>query len=173
VPAWGDRSAGRRPLYRGREGPRLSRLARWLVPPTAALCALTAAGCSYRLSSLIPRNDAGTETTGSIGRPGNPPKQEADATLPPELDLAYARAAAADVLSRGGRDSSVPWENPQTGAGGNITPLAVSYNEGGSTCRDFLASYVHGEAEAWLKGEACRTGGGKWEVKSLTPLKRG
>jgi len=173
VPACDDRNAGRPPLYRGRGGIRLSRTLRWLVPPAAALCALTAAGCSYRLSSLTPRNDAGTETTGSIGRAGSQSKQEVAATLPPEFDLAYARAAAAEVLARGGRDSSVPWENPQTGAGGNITPLAVAYDEGGSTCRDFLASYVHGEAEAWLKGEACRTDGGKWEVKSLTPLKRG
>jgi surface antigen len=56
---------------------------------------------------------------------------------------------------------------------GNITPLAVSYTEGTFTCRDFLASYVRGQTEAWLQGEACRTGHGKWEVKSLTSLNRG
>ncbi len=75
------------------------------------------------------------------------------------------------MLARGGKDASVPWENPQTGAGGNITPLATSYNEGIFTCRDFLASYVKGESQSWLQGEACRTRLGKWEVKSLTPLK--
>ena len=48
------------------------------------------------------------------------------------------------MLARGGKDASVPWQNPQTGAGGNITPLATSYSEGGLPCRDFLASYVHG-----------------------------
>ena len=92
---------------------------------------------------------------------------------PQEVDLVYARAVAADALARSGKDDSVPWHNPNTGAGGNITPLAVSYTEGTFTCRDFLASYVRGQTEAWLQGEACRTGHGKWEVKSLTPLNRG
>ena len=44
---------------------------------------------------------------------------------------------------------------------------------GASTCRDFLASYVLGQAQAWLQGEACRTPHGTWEVKSLRPLKQG
>ena len=96
-----------------------------------------------------------------------------EAAPPAEVDLVYARAVAADALARSGKDDSVPWHNPNTGAGGNITPLAVSYTEGTFTCRDFLASYVRGQTEAWLKGEACRTGHGKWEVKSLTPLNRG
>ncbi len=51
----------------------------------------------------------------------------------------------------------MPWQNPQTGAGGNITPLATSYSEGGLSCRDFLASYVHGGSQDWLQGAACRT----------------
>ena len=58
----------------------------------------------------------------------------------------------------------MPWQNPQTGAGGNITPLATSYSEGGLPCRDFLASYVHGAAQDWLQGAACRTASGAWEV---------
>ena len=80
-----------------------------------------------------------------------------NAAAPSEVDLAYARAVAADVLARGGKDASVPWENPHTGAGGNITPLAASYSEGAFTCRDFLASYVRGQAQDWLQGAACRT----------------
>jgi len=109
------------------------------------------------------------EQTGALGRP----QQQAEAVPPPEVDLVYARAVAADALARSGKDDSVPWHNPNTGAGGNITPLAVSYTAGTFTCRDFLASYVRGQTEAWLQGEACRTGHGKWEVKSLTPLNRG
>ena len=92
---------------------------------------------------------------------------------PSEADLAYARAVAADVVGRGAKDSSIPWENPNTGAGGNITPLTASYNDGSLTCRDFLASYVRGPAQAWLQGEACRTSHGKWEVRSLRPFKQG
>lgn len=102
------------------------------------------------------------ETTGSIAAP-----------LPPEGDLAFARAAASDVLSRGGKDSSSAWENPQTGARGTVTPIASAYNQDGRTCRDFLASYVREGAESWLQGEACRAGkSSKWEVRKLTPWKR-
>ena len=85
-----------------------------------------------------------------------------------ELDLAYARAEA---LSRSSRDASLPWQNPRSGAGGNITPLATSYSEAGMDCRDFLASYMHGDAQDWLEGAACRTASGRWEVRRLKPLK--
>ena len=71
---------------------------------------------------------------------------------PADEDLAYARAAASDVLASGGKDASVPWRNPQSGASGNITPLDTSYSEDGHPCRDFLASYVHGPAQDWLQG---------------------
>jgi surface antigen len=78
-------------------------------------------------------------------------------------------------LARGSKDASVkdesvPWENPQTGAGGNITPLATAYSEGGLPCRDFFASYMHGGSHDWLQGAACRDVHGIWEVKRLKPL---
>ncbi len=112
------------------------------------------------------------QPTGSLARPTAPPPAHlGDAVPPSQLDLAYARAAASDVLARGTKDSSVPWQNPQTGAGGNITPLASSYTERGLPCRDFLASYVHGGSQDWLEGAGCRTSGGTWEVKRLKPLK--
>jgi surface antigen len=88
-----------------------------------------------------------------------------------ELDLAYARAAAAEALSRGSRDASLPWQNPHSGARGNITPLATSYSEAGMACRDFLASYMHGDSQDWLEGAACRSVGGTWEIRRLKPLK--
>jgi hypothetical protein len=137
----------------------------------AVLCAVAAAGCSYRLASLVSKDETDVAETGSINRPGDQTAL-ADAAQSSEFDLAFARAAASNVLASGGTDSSVPWENPQTGASGNITPLATAYTEGGLPCRDFLASYVHGGSEDWLHGAACRTSRGKWEVKSLKPLKR-
>jgi surface antigen len=118
---------------------------------------------------MFSKNDSDRQPTGSIARRDG--QSAATATPPSEIDLAYARAAASDVLARGARDSSVPWQNPQSGAGGNITPLATAYNEGGLSCRDFLASYVHGGSQDWLQGAACRTASGAWEVRRLTPLK--
>jgi surface antigen len=137
------------------------------------LVALPAAGCSYRLDSIFPERQADIDQTGSTGKSGQPPGAANSSAALAEVDLAYARATAAEALARGGRDISVPWENPHTGAGGNITPLAASYTAGSATCRDFLASYARGQEQSWLHGEACRSAHGAWEVKSLKPLKQG
>ncbi len=137
------------------------------------LSALAVSGCSYRLSSLGSKDDGDPPTTGSITAPAAPAVAVSAVSPRAEVDLAYARAAASDALARGSKDASVPWENPQTGAGGNITPLATSYTEGGLPCRDFLASYIHGGSQDWLQGAACRTMAGAWEVRRLKPLNRG
>jgi surface antigen len=121
------------------------------------LCGLATGGCTYQLNSLLAKDDADGDQTASVSRPGDAAGRTADAAPSSESDLAYARAAASDVLAR---------------RGGNITPLATSYSEGGVPCRDFLASYAHGGLEDWLQGAACRTSQGNWEVKSLKPLKR-
>jgi surface antigen len=139
-----------------------------VVAVVSVFCLL---GCSYPLSSLVSREDNDELLTGSIDQPVAQTGRLAEASQPLERDLAYARAVASDVLARGGRDASVPWANPQTGAGGNITPLATSYSEGGMPCRDFLASYVRGGSQEWLQGAACRTSSGAWEVRRLKSLK--
>lgn len=112
------------------------------------------------------------ELTGSI----NPVANAMAAMLPdqtglPESDLAFARVAAADVLSKGDRNVSQSWENPATGARGSVTPLTSSFTENGNTCREFLASHVQGKIETWLEGNACQNGS-KWEVRTLKAWKR-
>jgi 17 kDa outer membrane surface antigen len=187
--ALGDREGCRRPLYKGTAA---SRLCRWLcglahrlayglsgvIPGLAVVAAVAGAlglcGCSYRLGSLDSKDDSDRLTTGSIAQPAGPGTHASDPSPRAEIDLAYAKATASDVLGHsGGRDSSVPWQNPQTGAGGNITPLETAYSEGGQPCRDFLASYVHAGTQDWLQGAACRTPRGIWEVKRLKSLKSG
>ena len=117
-------------------------------------------GCSLR-------QDGRQRATGSLGA-------QAKAPEPTESDLAFARNAASDVLTKGDKDSSQPWENPETGARGSVTPLAQAYSaEDGRTCRDFLASYVNGRTESWLQGAACKAGHGRWEIHTLKPWKRG
>jgi surface antigen len=104
--------------------------------------------------------------TGSLGL------AQAGGPVPTESDLAFARNAASDVLTKGTKDSSQPWENPETGARGSVTPLAEAYASDGRTCRDFLASYVNGRSENWLQGAACQSGQGRWEIHTLKPWKR-
>jgi surface antigen len=90
----------------------------------------------------------------------------------PEPDLAYARAAVSEVLTKGGKDVSQAWENPSTGAHGAVTPLTSAYADGGRTCRQFLVSYVQGKTQTWLQGDACKFAGGSWEMRSLKPWQR-
>jgi surface antigen len=172
VLACGDREAGRWPLYSGTQRPRLRWPPHRLAPFAVILGAFSAAGCSYQLDTTFSKSDTDLEQTISISQTSHRTAAAATASVPSETDLAYARAVAADALTRGSKDSSIPWENPNTGASGNVTPLAEAHNAGGFTCRDFLASYVLGQEQAWLQGEACRTEHGRWEVKSLKPFKQ-
>ena len=119
------------------------------------------AGCSmsYQMESYF----ADKTPTGSVSvKP---------AAMPADRDLAYAKAAAQEVLRKGEKDASLDWENPATGARGTVTPIASSYVQDGQTCRDFLASYVTKSAQAWLQGEACREPLGAWQVRALKPWK--
>jgi len=130
------------------------------------LIVLSAGGCSFSRGSgdgpFAKMTDG--EPTGSIAQ--TEPK-------PTESDLAFARNAASDVLTKGDKDSSQPWQNPETGARGSVTPLAQAYaTEDGRTCRDFLASYVNGKTENWLQGSACHNGNGHWEIHTLKPWRQ-
>jgi len=118
------------------------------------------AGCSYQLESLRSKNGSEVEQTGPIA--------SETASHASQGDLAVARAAVSEMLGKGGKTTSVPWENPRTGARGTVTPLASAYTQNGVTCHDFLASYVRDGSTSWLQGEACRAKPGRWEVRKLT-----
>jgi surface antigen len=145
-------------------------LRRWPAAALALSLALGAGGCSFRMDSLTGKfkTETDSDITGSI-KPS--PAAEPLAELA-EADLVIARATVNEALNKGGNDTSVPWENPATGARGTITPLARSYVEDGQTCHDFLASYVSKGSESWLQGEACRRGQGGWRVRQMTPWRR-
>jgi hypothetical protein len=147
--------------------PALRRLPAGICAIALAL-ALTGCSFSYQLDSLFAKKDeAGADQAGSLRLVTPKPAAEP----PAEGDLAIARAAAREILAKGGKDVSMPWENPKTGARGTVTPLASAYSQDGVTCRDFLASYVRNGNESWLQGAACRAERGKWEVRNLRPWK--
>jgi surface antigen len=131
---------------------------------TLILIGLGAGGCSLSHTDGAFARVDDNEVTGSI---------VANNPAPTDGDLAFARNAASDVLTKGDKDSSQPWENPDTGARGSVTPLAQAYSSEGRTCRDFLASYVNGRSESWLQGAACQTEHGRWEIHTLKPWRRG
>lgn len=134
---------------------------------TMILVGLVVSGCSLMPGSGGPYAMASdADLTGAIGT-------GADSKGPAASDLAFARIAASDVLTRGGKGASQPWQNPKTGAHGSVTPLDAAYTEDGHTCRDILASYVNGATQSWLQGAACKTANGTWEIHALKPWQQG
>lgn len=133
---------------------------------TLILVGIGSGGCSLSRTEAAFARMGERDSTGAIGLAAGGP-------APTEGDLAFARNAASDVLTKGDKDSSQPWENPETGARGSVTPLAEAYSSEGRNCRDFLASYVNGRSENWLQGAACQSGKGRWEIQSLKPWRRG
>ena len=131
---------------------------------------------SYQLGSLFGKDGEKVaeaekiETTGTTRASSMALRSRSDAIS--DADLAAARAAAAAMLAAGGKDTSAPWQNPDTGARGMVTPITAAYTQDGLTCRDFLASIVRDQAETWLQGEACRVHQGKWVVRTMKPWKR-
>jgi surface antigen len=136
---------------------------------TLILIAVGTGGCSMSRTDGAFAKIGDRDVTGSIGAT----RVSAPAPMPTETDLAFARNAASDVLTKGDKDSSQPWENPETGARGSVTPLAKAYASEGRTCRDFLASYVNGRSESWLQGAACQSSQGRWEIHTLKPWRQG
>ena len=64
-------------------------------------------------------------------RTGRTPVSASTTGLPAETDLVFARMAIVDVLTRGSKEISAPWENPSSGARGTVTPIASAYNKDG------------------------------------------
>jgi 17 kDa outer membrane surface antigen len=160
--------APRPPRYKGTRKARLWRLRAKAIALSLGLAAVTS-GCSYKIESLT-GHDKGEQIASP--RPSSAPKPNDQSVSPAENDLAYAKAAATQVLASPAKDASAPWENPATGARGTVSPIADAYTQDGFTCRDFLASYIRDGAKSWLQGDACRIHQGKWTVRKLRPLKR-
>jgi surface antigen len=159
-----------RPPYRGVAALCLRRgtAKRMLGCLAALMLACSAGGCSYsyKLGSLFGEDKADKTATVT---PASAPKPAAAAA---DGDLALAKAAAAELLAQGGKDQSLPWQNPRTGAHGTVTPIASTYTRDGFACHDFLASHVQGDKQSWYQGDACRIHGGRWEVRDIRPLQR-
>jgi len=182
VAALGPTVQSRHLVYRGMPFRRHAVASRFAAGAACVVLALAVGGCSfsYQLDSLFAKRDEQKPDQTASLRPvecasrASPtcegrPRSATDALA--QVDWVFARAAVTEVLDKDGNHVSAPWENPGTGARGTVTPLASAYTREGTTCRDFLASYVKDGSESWLEGSACRAGRGNWEVRDLRPWK--
>ncbi len=139
----------------------------------AAILAMSLAvgGCSLsgQFDSYFGGSDK-AETTGSITPP--PGAKPAD-DMPPDGDLAYARAAASEVLKRNEKNASVPWENPKSGARGTVTPIASAFNgEGGPDLPQFPGELRQRQRRGCCKAKPASTPRVPGKCAASKPWKR-
>ena len=109
------------------------------------------------------------EVTGAISASVKP-KAAADDRMD-GADWTLATAALREALTKG-EDNSIPWQNPETGTRGTVTPVASAFVQEGFACRNFLASHVGKGRENWFEGTACRLHRGRWDVRTTRPLQK-
>lgn len=124
---------------------------------------LWVAACSmpYQVAATLGGENPGGDVTGTVAS-----GDVGEAAGITNADLAAVGAAASDLFGQEGA-TTAKWENPLNGARGTVSALASTYRDGGAACNDFLASYVRDGSQAWLQGEACAGGFGRWEVRDI------
>ena len=119
----------------------------WLRSPwrvwvrAVAACPISSVRCSERTT----RRSHRLRPTGSrpLARPAPSPMALRSGAANFRKPIWPRRAAPRLICLRpAAKDTSAPWQNPDTGARGMVTPITAAYTQDGFTCRDFLASVV-------------------------------
>ena len=123
-----------------------------------ALAALTlgaaSAGCSLSYTARQPCSAPSSDVTGSITLATGAKPSRANCRPKPISPL--PAAAVSEVLRRGRKDASQPWENPGTGARGTVTPHRRRLYARTAHLPRFPRELRRGSAQSWLQGEACK-----------------
>src|SRR5262245_55125658 len=82
-----------------------------------------------------------------------------------QRDKKLAAEAAQQALETAPTGKSVPWNNPDSGHSGSITPMRT-YQEDGTYCREYQQTVtIDGKPER-SHGTACRQPDGSWKIVS-------
>jgi surface antigen len=80
-----------------------------------------------------------------------------------EEDRALMSESVRATLDQGPEGKTTTWENPRTGARGELTPLAT-YNQAGRKCRDMeVANSAKGRSNRQVLS-FCRQDDGSWKI---------
>jgi len=101
--------------------------------------------------------------TGSVATAGQPP----DAVR--VSDETTIRNAVSAVDPEAAKLQPLAWANADTGSRGDISNL-IEQKENGTLCRKFTASRESFDGVALYTGDACKTNGGAWYMRSFQPL---
>jgi len=61
-------------------------------------------------------------------------------------------------------NTTTPWRNPDTGNGGQITPIETYQSASGEYCREYQQTVWVGGKEQQAYGTACRQPDGTWKI---------
>jgi surface antigen len=79
-------------------------------------------------------------------------------------DAAYANQAAQKAFETSPPGQPLPWNNPQSGNSGTITPAAPYQMADGTYCREYTQKIVVGGQSQQAYGKACRQPDGSWKI---------
>ena len=83
-----------------------------------------------------------------------------------KADAAYANRNAQTAFETAPPGQTLPWQNPQSGNSGSVTPKAPYQNSNGQYCREFTQTIVVGGQQQQGYGTACRQSDGTWQIVS-------
>ena len=83
-----------------------------------------------------------------------------------KADAQYAAQNTQRALENAPSGQSVPWQNPQSGNSGSVTPGAPTQNANGQYCREFTQTIVVAGQKQQGYGNACRQSDGTWQIVS-------
>ncbi|MEO3430204.1 RT0821/Lpp0805 family surface protein [Pelagibius sp. CAU 1746] len=77
-------------------------------------------------------------------------------------DQRVLAAAISQALEHSASGQPVAWENPDSGAHGQVVPVRTYRSKSNHWCREYLASKVANDVEQKSRAIACRSGDGAW-----------
>lgn len=80
-------------------------------------------------------------------------------------DLTYYNQASQQALETGPSGQALPWNNPDSGASGSVTPSKYYQTSGGQYCREYTQTIQVGGKSQQGVGTACRNEDGTWQIK--------
>ncbi len=79
-------------------------------------------------------------------------------------DMAYYNRTSQRALETAQPGQSLPWQNPETGNSGTITPSNYYQASNGQYCREYTQSINVGGQVSQGYGTACRQPDGSWQI---------
>lgn len=81
-----------------------------------------------------------------------------------KADMGYHESAAQRALETGQPGERFPWQNPESGHSGMVTPSNYYQNAQGQYCREYTQQVMVGGHAEEAYGHACRQPDGQWKL---------